>query len=123
MYGVTSDLKLDMFQGTTLDHVTVARHVIAFHFESGSSLSVEGDWELVGPGGEVVDRSLDPDRSNADHGPLRVHACIGRRVVAARTEPPRSIALEFEGGLVLRVFDRDSRQYESFHIQPGDIHV
>jgi len=122
VYGVTSALNLEMFKGAVLDHIAVARYVIAFCFDPEASLSVEGSWELLGPNGELLDKSESPDKSNADHGPLRIHACIGRAVCSAVAEPPRSIAIEFEEGFVLRIFD-DSEKYESFHIQPGDIHV
>ena len=42
--------------------------------------------------------------------------------VGTEIDQPRSFALKFEGGDVLRVFD-NSEQYESFSIQPGDIFV
>ena len=122
MYGVPRNIDLSSIQGSTLDHILVARHVICFGFESGTSLRVEGKWELTEPDGAVLDQSADLSKPVSERGPLRLHACVGQAVLVARPEPPKSIALEFEGGLTLRVFD-DSKQYESFHIQPGDIHV
>jgi hypothetical protein len=47
---------------------------------------------------------------------------LGQLVVSSQIDPPRSFSLRFGNGLVLRVFD-NSPQYESFSIQPGDIHV
>jgi hypothetical protein len=118
MYGVTEQLDLSKFAGATLETITIGRHQISFDFDSQASLVSEGRWYLVGPDGSVVDQSM--DLAHRDF--YRVHVCVGKRVVAAVPEPPKAIALTFETGYVLRLVD-DSEQYESFHIQPDDIHI
>lgn len=118
MYGVRPDLDLSPFEGATLDSVTICKFQISFHFDPSASLTIQGRWCLLDPAGRVVDESSDPDPRDA----YRVHRCIGEHVTAARAEPPDSIALTFESGCTLRVTD-DTPQYESFHIEPGDIHI
>lgn len=118
MYGVPADLDLSCFEGATLDLVALAKFQVAFHFEPHAVLTVEGKWSLLDPAGTVLDQSTASDERDA----YRVHRCIGERVTAARAEPPESIALTFESGCTLRVTD-DRREYESFHIEPGDIHI
>lgn len=118
MYGVPSDLDLSRFEGATLGFVTLAKFQIAFHFDPHAVLTVEGKWCLLDSAGRVLDQSTDSGERDA----YRVHRCIGERVTAALAEPPESVALTFESGCTLRVTD-SSREYESFHIEPGDIHI
>jgi hypothetical protein len=47
---------------------------------------------------------------------------LGQKVVGVRVQAPDWFELHFANGVVLRILD-DSRQYESFSIQPGDIFV
>jgi hypothetical protein len=118
MYKVPADLDLRAFDGTTLEQVVIGSHQIVFHFDPQGSIAIEGTWELRDQHGAVIDRSLEPSEREA----YRVHSCLGRRVLSARVESSSSIVLTFDSGHVLRVMD-DSDQYESFHIQPGDIHI
>jgi len=85
-------------------------------------ITVESAWELLGADGTIIDRSLDDDQLPSDRDAYRLHVLLGCRVVEAKAEPPKSISLTFEKGYTLRVID-DSEQYESFHIDPGGIHI
>jgi hypothetical protein len=118
MFGVPADLDLSAFEGSTLEQVAIGTHQIAFHFDPQGSISVEGAWELLDRDGALVDRSVEP----AEREVYRVHLCLGQRVASARVESSSSIALTFDSGHVLRILD-DNDRYESFHIQPGDVHI
>ena len=127
MYGVPANLPLALFDKATLIQVCLGETQLQFHFQNaghvgpgstGPSISVEGGWELRDGSGETVDRR----ESNAAREAYRVHRLLGKQVVGTEMDPPRSFALKFEGGHVLRIFD-DSEEYESFSIQPGNIFV
>lgn len=118
MYGIPPDLDLRFLHGAELIQVSVGQHQIGFAFHPSASISVGGYWELTDPAGKILDRRLEePDRP-----PYQLHRLLGRHVLDSTVSAPNSFALTFEGGEVLRIFD-DSKQYESFEIQPGDIIV
>lgn len=127
MHGVPADLPLAMFENATLIQVCLGEFQLQFHFQTGESawpgpngpeISVEGGWELRDGSGGIVDSS----HPNAERESYRLHRLLGWQVVRTEVDPPRSFALEFDGGHVLRVFE-DSEQFESFSIQPGSIFV
>ena len=118
MRGVPEDLDLSIFADKTLTLVGIGEFEVSFHFHPDGLLAVQGDWELVGEDGSVIDRSI----PNEERVELRVHRLLGELVIGSQIDPPRSFSLRFANGLVLRVFD-NSPQYESFSIQPGDIYV
>jgi hypothetical protein len=118
MYGIPAELDLSFLHGAELIQVCLGQYQVQFHFHPAASISVEGGWELLNDAGEWIDHSHDvPERP-----PYQLHRLLGRRVANSEVTAPKSFALCFEGGEVLRVFD-DSEQYESFQIQPGDIIV
>ena len=119
MYGVPADLDLSKFKAATLIQICIGEHQIQFHFHPEGSISVEGRWELRDSTGALVDASTDTD---AERDALRVHVILGKIVESYSISAPDSFALRFESGHSLAVFD-DSKQYESFSIQPGDIYV
>jgi hypothetical protein len=119
MYGVPSNLNLKRFHGATLTQVAIGEFQIQFHFTAPElSISVEGDWRLTNPAGEVIDRSL----PNGERDSFRLHRLLGRTVLDSEVNAPKFFALRFDNGWSLTVFD-SSEQYESFSIQPGDIFV
>jgi hypothetical protein len=118
MYGVTDELDLSSFVGTTLETIAIGISQISFNFDPDCSLVSEGEWILLGADGSIVDRAADLANRDA----YRIHVCLGRRVVAAVPEPPKAISVTFDSGHVLRLVD-DVDQYESFHIYPADIHI
>ena len=126
MYGVPDDLDLSGFVDARLDEISLGASVIQFGFQpSGADdqldalrLSVEGRWELTDATGSVIDHSM----PNAEREAFFLYRLLGQNVVATSVDAPSSIALRFDGGEVLRVFD-DSDSYESFSIQPGDIFI
>jgi hypothetical protein len=119
MYGVPSNLDLRRFCGATLTQLGIGEFQLQFHFTQPEfSISVEGDWQVNNPEGEIVDRSL----PNAERESFRVHRLLGRTVVESSVNAPKSFALRFDNGWSLVVFD-NSQEYQSFSIQPGDIFV
>jgi hypothetical protein len=91
---------------------------INFVFEPDARFFVEGDWELAAADGAVIDRSRPWPRAE----PFQLHRLLGLRVLGWSVSAPKSLAVNFEGGLALRLFD-SSEQYESFLIEPGCVVV
>jgi hypothetical protein len=120
MYGVPANLDLTPFHGTTLDYIQLAQYIIYFHFDAPqlTHIGVEGGWELRDASGQLLDQQVD----SAEREAYRLHVLLGREVTGSEVSAPNSFALVFGSGHWLRVFD-DSAQYESFHIQPGDLHI
>lgn len=118
MYGVPANLDLLRFKDASLVQLCVGEFQMQFRFDSEVSISVEGRWEVRDSAGSVVDGS----KPNAQRDGLYIHALLGKRVEGFSLDPPHSFSLRFETGHILTIFD-DSREYESFSIQPGDIFV
>ena len=119
MYGVPSDLDLSRFKGATLIFLGIGEFQVQFSFQPKCSISAEGKWELRDSAGVLVDESAD---TNAERDFYRLHIILGKSVESYSVSAPDSFSLRFESGHTLTVFD-DSKQYESFSIQPGDIYV
>ena len=119
MHGVPADLDLSKFKAATLIQIAIGEHQVQFHFHPKCSISVEGKWELRDSSGSLVDEARD---TNAERDAYRLHVILGKTVGSFSVSAPRSFSLHFESGHALTVFD-DSKQYESFSIQPGDIYV
>jgi hypothetical protein len=62
------------------------------------------------------------DQLPGDRDAYRVHVLLNQAVTSVAVDPPDSITLTFESGATLTIWD-DSPQYESFHIEPGGIHI
>lgn len=118
MHGVPKDLNLSQFVGKTLVQLGIGEFQVQFRFQPEGNVSVEGGWELRDDDGMLIDRSL----PNGERTGFYIHRLLGQEVVRWEIAPPTSFALGFSNGLVLRVFD-NSKEYESFSIQPGDIYV
>ena len=118
MYGVPADLSLERFVGATLIRVGLGAFQIQFQFHPEGEIAVEGRWELRDQTGRLVDQA----EPTGDRDAYRVHQLLAARVIGARVDAPKSIALQFDSGHRLEVFD-SSQEYESFTIQPGDIVV
>ena len=120
MYGVPSNLDLMPFQGASLDQIALGQYIIHFHFAAEHSpvIGVEGKWELADSAGRILDHQMEPGEREV----YRLHVLLGRTVTAGEVHAPDSFTLHFEGGYTLRIYD-DSRQYESFSIQPGNVYV
>jgi hypothetical protein len=118
MYGVPADLDLSRFKGALLIQLCVGEFQMDFRFHPNASISVEGRWEVRDSTGSLVDGM----KPNAKRDALYIHVLLGKRVEGVSLDAPRSFSLSFETGHVLTVFD-ESREYESFSIQPGDIFV
>ena len=120
MYGVPASLDLKPFLGANLQRVDLGIHIIYFHFamEPVGRISVEGDWDLVGPDGRMLDHQQEP----AERDGYRLHVLLGRDVVGYEVSAPEFFSLRFDSGHVLRIYDH-SPEYESFQLEPGGIIV
>jgi hypothetical protein len=118
MYGVPADLDLSIFQRALLIQVSIGEFQIQLHFQPTGCISVEGKWELTDSTGKLIDTA----KPNEERDGFRLHVLLGKTVEHSFVNAPRSFSLQFESGYMLTIFD-DSREYESFSIQPGDIFV
>ncbi len=118
MYGVPPNLDLSRFKGAVLIQLCVGEFQLQFHFQPRASVDVEGKWELRDENGSLIDGTQRGGKTDA----LYAHRLLGKKVESWSLDPPNSFSLRFESGHVLTVFD-DSREYESFSIQPGDVFV
>jgi len=118
MYGVPANIDLTFLNGAELVQIALGRYQIQFHFHSGASVTVDGDWNLTDASGIVVDRSY----HTTARPPYRLHQLIGQTVVGTVVSAPTSVSLQFADGEVLQLID-SSESYESFQIQPGNIIV
>jgi hypothetical protein len=123
MYGVPPDVNLEPFVGATLIQVCIGPHDLQLHFarirpEDGpASVSIWSWFVLIDAGGEVVEEG-----SPTDVRTKSIPTLLNTAVVAARREDESAVAFVFESGHVLRLVD-DSKQYESFLIEPGTVVV
>jgi hypothetical protein len=123
MHGVPANLDLTGFHGATLIQIGVAEQTLHFVFQPPLPnplhyIMVEGAWEIRDAGGAILDRV----QEHASRDVYRIHKLLSRDVVGSVVDAPRSFTLRFDSGHELQVFD-DSRQYESFSIQPVDVFV
>ena len=118
MHGVPANLDLSIFRRAVLTQVGIGEFQIQFHLHPAGLISVEGNWELLDSAGTIIDRA----KPNEGRDVFRLHVPLGKTVERSSVDAPRSFSLGFESGYMLTVFD-DSREYESFSIQPGDIFV
>ena len=100
----------------------IAENEIQFHFHPEGCIAVEGKWELRDSSGGLLDASLEDDMLPDSRECFRVHKILGKTVRQFTINAPLSFSLYFDSGHVLTIFD-DSKEYESFSIQPGDIYI
>ena len=129
MYGVPKNLDLSRFEGALLTQICIGEFQVQFHFQQvasnlhqSASISVEGKWEVRNSAGSFVDGMEIREQSISQREGLYAHCLLGSTVTGYRVDPPESLTLQFSSGHTLTVFD-DSRQYESFSIQPGDVFI
>jgi hypothetical protein len=120
-------MNLDAFIGASLDQICLGLHQVSFRFSNEAKsafpqINVEGQWELLGPNGEVIDRALGDEQLPSERAAYQVHRALGLVVQSYSVRAPESVELTLTGGLVLRVWD-DSPHYESFHGEPGGYHI
>ena len=108
-------LSLERFVGATLIQIALGEFQVQCRFQPAGEIAVEGRWELRDDAGRLVDQA----QATADRDAYRVHQLLGRKVTDAWVGAPKSIALRFDNGHRLEIFD-SSQEYESFTIQPGD---
>jgi hypothetical protein len=124
VHGVPADLDLTQFVGASVYRIDIGMHMIYFRFDAAGlpSIGIEGDWEIRDEHDKIVDRSIENDRLPRDRDVYRVHVLLDRAVSGTLVNAPHSFELTFDSGHRLVVFD-NSRQYESFHIEPPGLHI
>jgi len=125
MYGVPADLDLTFLKDAELTQICLGQYQVQLHFHPIGSISVEGRWELFNSTGLLIDQSHEGNRQGDESNrrlPYQLHLLLGQRVTGFEVSAPDWFAISFAGGESLRVHD-DSRDYESFSIQPGDIFI
>ncbi len=118
MYGVPEDLDLGAMLGTRLDSVTFGEYTLSLRFDSGHAFSIQGRIDVRDRDGAVLE-SGKPDKLRAN---TQLPALVGAMVDHVSILAPRSLELRMSTGHVIALFD-DSRQYESFLIEPDGIVV
>jgi hypothetical protein len=120
LHGVPEHLDLQPFLNAELERIDLGQFIVHLHFASevGAQVSIEGDWELRSPDGSILDQQIEP----AIRDCYRLHVLLGRAVSATEVHAPDSFLLRFDSGHTLRIFD-NSREYESFSVQPGNYYV
>ena len=118
MYGVPEDIDLSDFVGSVLSQICFDQYQIQLHFYPDGSISVEGKWELRDKDAQLVDESMAHDSREV----FRIHRCLGLAVAEYTVSAPESLALIFDNGDELRLFD-SSKESECFSIDPGEIVV
>jgi hypothetical protein len=125
MYGVPTDLDVSAFYGGRHDQLCLGPFDLQFHFSNGKSISVEGSWRLVDATGTLIDESdgrVGDPPGNLSRQNWRLRSPLSDTVDRGEVDAPRSFTSRFASGRRLTIFD-DSKDYESFSIQPGDIFV
>jgi hypothetical protein len=125
VHGVPSNLDLSPFISARLDRIDLGLHMLYFRFDADGAtpfIGVEGAWELRDRENHLIDHSISDTELLSDRDAYHVHVLLGHVVERAEIAPPRSFTLHFDSGHRLVVYD-NSRQWESFHIEPGGIHI
>lgn len=117
MYGIPENLDLTTLVGDRLDSITIEEYQIAFQFDRGTSLVVEGGMVVSIKGNAAARWKQKEGWSSIDF-----QKCVGATVESFAVVSKSELDLYLTGDVVLRFFD-DSPQYESFHIYPQDIHI
>ena len=123
MHGVPDTLDLTALHGALLYQVTYRENSIEIVLNPDTppiwEINVEGGWELRDASGTVIDQAMD---SHRERKVFHLWRLIAQCVTHTTVKSPEWFELRFEDGSALRIID-DSKQYESFSIQPGDIYV
>ena len=111
MYGVLESLPLFEFVGQECSQIGLGEFQLQFHFSDGSSICVEGKWELWNRDNVLVDRFT----PHTQREKYCVHKIIGQKVCSFSINAPTSFTLHFEDKFALKIYD-DSQHYESFSL-------
>lgn len=123
MHGVPENLDLTTLHGALVHQVTYRENSIEIVLIPDTppiwKINVEGGWELRDASRSVIDRAVE---SHRERKLFHLWRLIAQRVTHTTVQAPAWFELGFENGSALRIID-DSKQYESFSIQPGDTYV
>ena len=111
MHGVLESLPLAEFLGQECEQIRLSEFQIQFSFSNGSSIDVEGRWELWNQDHVLVDQFT----PHVQRETYCVHKLIEQQVCSFSIHVPTSFSLYFENKFVLTIYD-DLEQYESFSL-------
>jgi hypothetical protein len=112
MNGLPPETSLDFFAGCQLTQVRVGEYEIILCFDKPVTLFMACEFSL--------DRGQ--RLSAAPETAATLFALLGKKVKGARQIGPGDIAIDFESGHTLGVFDSE-RYFESYHITLPDVAI
>lgn len=112
MYGLPKDIDLNFFIGRTLVQVCVGSNDLILNFDGEVSVTVTSSVGCMGSSGKLT--KYDDFREAAPE----VLMLLDRAVVSAKGDEGGTLALEYDGGRHLQLYD-DTKQYESYTIRNG----
>ena len=114
MYGLDTTIDLSFLIGRESVQIAIGQYQVIFAFDEDLRISVESEFRLVSPGGEVS--TWQPCAPQSAAATLRL---IGRKVEKVSGQKDGTLTLTFSGGDVLTILD-SSKEYESYDIScPG----
>ena len=118
MKGLPNDIELGFLSGCELGQICFNLNQLFLKFDNDVELSIESVCAIRWPAGEQLQID-DSFRKEATH----ICELLGRQVSRARRAADGGLIVEFEGGVVLEVFNSHVR-YESFQLRRGrDLYV
>lgn len=115
MHGLSTDTDLRPLSGCMLTFVGFGQYQVqlAFSGDTDCHISIEGDYAVMPPAGEVT------TFSGAVDGAAALLPLLGHSVVLAEVPIDGTVRLGFDGGSVVEVRDSEAH-YESYQISLGD---
>lgn len=114
MHGFKDSSPFAWMVGREVVHVGLGAHEFSLSFEPNGSISVQGDWMLLSPAGDVVDRCVE----HSVRTETRLHHLLTSVVLRTVVESPTAALISFANGFGLRLVDDDPR-YEAVVMEPG----
>ena len=114
MYGLDMTIDLSFLIGREAIHIAIGQYQVIFAFDESVSISVESEFRLISPKGDVSTwQGRAPETAAAA---LRL---VGAKVEKISGQKDGTLTLTFSGGDILTILD-SSKEYESYDIScPG----
>lgn len=109
MHGLPNDLDYSVFGGRALEGVDFRAYTIRLWFDGELAISMESSYSHQLPDGR------EPDVINVPSPGSTLIQLIGQTIESACAEGKGTLALSFDGGHTLRIFD-DNPMYECYEI-------
>jgi hypothetical protein len=114
MYGLDMTIDLSFLIGREAVQIAIGQFQVIFAFDENVSISVESEFRLMSPAGDVS--TWQPRATQTAAAALRL---VGSKVEKVSGQKDGTLTLTFSGGDVLTILD-SSKEYESYDIScPG----